>query len=71
MENEDLLFWLSWCIEEYAAEKQISSPNIALLFEQSDVLTYLSDNAEILHTQGKNYIISSIDTYLQNKTPLI
>ncbi|MBQ2464836.1 MAG: DUF3791 domain-containing protein [Treponema sp.] len=24
------------------------------------------DNAEILHTQGKNYILDSIDDYIKN-----
>ena len=27
---------------------------------------YLADNAEILHTQGKNYILDSIDGYMKN-----
>lgn len=57
MGTEDLSFWLSWCIEEYAAEKQLVNSEAAALFENSGVLAYLAENAEILHTQGKSYII--------------
>lgn len=64
MEHEDMAFWLSWCIEEYAAKKQRTNTEVAALFEKHDVLTYLSDNAEILHTQGRSYILSTIDDFL-------
>ena len=67
MDNEDLSFWLSWCIEEYAAEKQRAAYEIAEFFERTDVISYLSENAEILHTQGKNYILSSIDDFLSRR----
>ena len=66
MGTEDLAFWLSWCIEEFAAKNQIVNSDAASLFEKSGVLSYLSDNAEILHTQGKDYILGSIDDYLKS-----
>ena len=66
METEDLTFWLSWCIEEYASAKNLLTPEIADTFEKKGVLSYLADNAEILHTQGKNYILDSIDDYIKN-----
>lgn len=69
MGTEDLSFWLSWCIEEYAAEKQLVNSETAAFFEKSGVLDYLAENAEILHTQGKGYILSSIDSFLANHRP--
>lgn len=70
MTDEDKAFWLSWCIEEYASEKNKTSTEISKMFEEKDVFSYLDDNAEILHTQGKNYILSDIDEFLKNqKTP--
>lgn len=65
MNNEDLAFWLSWCIEEYSAEKKLQDFDVASLFEKKGILEYLFNNAEILHTQGKNYIISQIDELLK------
>ena len=64
MESEDLAFWLSWCIEEYAAEMEKSNVDVARLFEKNGVLRYLSENAEILHTQGRNYILRDIGDFL-------
>ena len=66
MKTDDLTFWLSWCIEEYAAAKNTVSTLVADTFEKKGVLSYLADNAEILHTQGKNYILDSIDGFLKN-----
>ena len=66
MGTEDLAFWLSWCIEEYAASKGESAPGIVQLFENTGTLQYLSENAEILHTQGKSYILDCIEKFLQN-----
>lgn len=65
MNDEDKAFFLSWCIEEYAAEKDIPSPEISELFSTHKVLDYLDENAEILHTQGKNYILDSIEKFLK------
>lgn len=48
MTDEDKAFWLSWCIEEYAAEKNKSSSEISKMFDEKDVLSYLDENAEVL-----------------------
>ncbi len=66
METEDLAFWLSWCIEEYAKSKGGLAPDIAKLFESTGSLRYLSENAEVLHTQGKSYILDCIEKFMQN-----
>lgn len=65
MATEDLAFWLSWCIEEYAAYKKKSASDVTQFFEKTGVLKYLSENAEILHTQGKGYILDSIDEFIR------
>ena len=66
MTDEDKAFWLSWCIEEYVSEKNKSSTEISKMFDEKGVFSYLDDNAEILHTQGKNYILSDIDDFLKD-----
>lgn len=68
MTDEDKAFWLSWCIEEYAAEKNKSSSEISKMFDEKGVLSYLDENAEVLHTQGKNYILSEINRFLESRT---
>ena len=34
------------------------------LFEKYNVLPYLSDNFEVLHTQGRQWLIEEIDDYI-------
>lgn len=67
MTDEDKSFWLSWCIEEYAYEKNKPAVEISKLFDKSGVLSYLDENAEVLHTQGRNFILGEIDEYLKTK----
>lgn len=61
MTSEDLLFWLSWCVEEYAAEKRRTVADVSALFEKNGIYDYLQENAQILHTQGKDYILDCIE----------
>lgn len=67
MNDEDKAFWLSWCIEEYASEKNKPAVEVSELFDKSGALSYLDENAEILHTQGRDFILSEIDEYLKGK----
>ena len=42
--------FLSWCIEEYAAEKNLNGRDVANLFSQKKVLDFLGEHYDILHT---------------------
>ena len=66
MTEEDKAFFIYWCIEEYAAEKNLSTTNVSELFTKHKIFSYLEENAEILHTQGKSYILNAIDDYKIN-----
>lgn len=68
MNNEDIAFFLSWCIEEYAAEKNMTSTDTAAFFEKTGILNYLEENAEVLHTQGRNFILSDIGEFLKARS---
>ncbi len=59
--------FVSWCIEEYAAENKKSSKDVANFFNDSGVLDYLEQNWQILHTQGRPYILSEIDDFIKEK----
>lgn len=40
-----------------------SEGEISKLFDEKGVLSYLDENAEILHTQGKNHIFGETDEF--------
>lgn len=58
-----------FCIENVAAELHIpGSEAYQMLAVDSDILdTYVIANYEILHTQGKEYIIHDIIDYMKEK----
>ena len=59
--------FLSWCIEEYAAEKNLNGRDVANLFSQKKVLDFLGEHHHILHTQGKAYIIETIEDFIKTE----
>lgn len=41
--------------------------DVANLFYENGITDFLIDNYDILHTQGKGYILSEIELFLQNR----
>ena len=67
MTEQDKAYFISWCVEEYAANKNNLATEISQIFSKHKVYKYLEENAEILHTQGKNYILNAIDEVIKKK----
>jgi hypothetical protein len=57
--------FVSWCIEEYAVAKSMNGRDVANMFSEKKVLDFLSSHYEILHTQGKSYIIETIEDFVR------
>lgn len=68
-EFEQIAQFVSWCIEEYAAEKHITAKSVANLFYKNGTLDFLEKNWEVLHSQGRNYILDSINEF--KKRPIV
>lgn len=65
-EFEQAAQFISWCIEEYSVEKKISPKIVANLFNEKGVLGFLEKNWEVLHSQGKDYILGTIDDFINS-----
>lgn len=61
---EKKLKFTSWCIEEYASKNNISGRSVANLFSETKTLDFLSNHYDVLHTQGKAYIIATIEDFI-------
>ncbi len=59
--------FVSFCLEMYSRDKEISGTDAMRHFEQYGVTGYLFANYEVLHTQGWRYIISLIDEFINNR----
>lgn len=69
-QNKDspkILLFKMFCMENYRVEEELTAEEVLFLFSQYAVFSFLEDTFEVLHTQGKDYIIDSIRVYIKNK----
>ena len=71
--NTDQLGFAVFCIENIAERLGTSGSHVyKLLTEDSGVLDgYIIPNADILHTQGKDYIVNDIMEYMSEEGLLL
>lgn len=69
MKNKELeiAYFLSFCIEQYKHKHQMSGNETVSLFDKYDILLYLEENFEVLHTQGHQWLIEEIDELINEK----
>ncbi|GHT33741.1 hypothetical protein FACS189434_08650 [Bacteroidia bacterium] len=65
--NEKILDFIIFCIEEYKNAKELSGEEVYRIFNENGVLDFLNDNFSLLHTFGKEYVLDTIDEFIQNK----
>ena len=53
-----------FCFEAYRAEKSLSGYEAMELFKKYNVLEYLGECYDVLHTVGRDYIIEDIDLFI-------
>lgn len=62
--NQDIAYFLSFCIEQYKNEKRMNGVEVLNTFDKYGVLDYLNNHFEILHTQSRQWILEDIDEYI-------
>ncbi len=65
-QNEQTYF-LSFCIEQYKHLKNMDGASVKELFDKQGVSDYLIQNYDVLHTQGKDWLLDDIDTFIKNR----
>lgn len=70
-EQEELspreLQFVVFCIEAYARRNKLSSLQAFALFKTKNLITFLKNNFEVLHTQGEEYILDEVKLYLKRR----
>ncbi len=56
-----------FCLENYRTTTGIPAKVAFHLFKNKSVFDYLAAGYDVLHTQGKNYIIADIQDYIQRR----
>jgi hypothetical protein len=58
--------FIVFCLEQYRYFKQITAIQALALFRQTGVFEYLADGYEVLHTQGRNWLMDDIQEFIEN-----
>jgi hypothetical protein len=53
-----------FCLESFKNAKGIKASDVFKLFKDTDVFDYLANGYEVLHTQGRNFILADIGDYI-------
>lgn len=67
--DQDKSYFLAFCIEQYKVARGMNGADVARLFFENGVASYLSDNFEVLHTQSCQWLMEEIDEMLQQSEP--
>lgn len=62
--NLDIAYFLSFCIEQYKKEKDVSGAEAVQTLKQYGVLEYLAEHFDVLHTQSKQWLLADIDEFI-------
>ena len=65
--DADILYFVSFCIEQYKMHKGISGNETMKLFDQYGVTDYLANHFDVLHTQGAKWLMQEIDDFIKIK----
>ena len=68
LKNEErIVEFASFCIENFKVKHSMSGKDVAILFKESGALQFIKEGYEMLHTQGREYIIEEIEIFLKNR----
>jgi hypothetical protein len=62
--QQDIAYFLSFCTEQYKKEKHLSGSDAMDVMSKYGVLDYLAKHYEMLHTQGRQWLMEDIDEFI-------
>ena len=57
----------TYCLEKFALAERISGLRAWVIFKESEVDKYITDNYDLLHTQGTEYVIEDIRRFISRR----
>ena len=57
--------FISFCVEVFAAARGLSGAAVFRLFDSCGLISYLDDGYDVLHTQGREWLLSDMEEYLK------
>ncbi len=66
-DQQDRAVFVSFCIEQYAKAKNMTTEDVVNLFEQDGITEHFCEFYDVLHTHGHNWLIEEIDEMINNR----
>jgi hypothetical protein len=66
-EQQDKAVFVSFCVEQYAKVKNMSPESVIELFEQHGITEHFCEFYDVLHTQGRLWIMEEIDKMIKDR----
>lgn len=66
-DQQNIAVFISFCIEQYAKAKNMTTEDVVNLFEQYGITEHFCEFYDVLHTQGHNWLIEEIDEMIKNR----
>ena len=63
--DKDIALFVAFCIEEYGVAKGMTGEQVLDLFSKYGLVDYLSKFYDVLHTQGRQWLIEEIDEFIK------
>lgn len=64
-QQRDIAYFLSFCIEQYKSAKGLTGKEAMRQLSEYEVLDYLNENFEALHTQSRQWLLEDIDEFIK------
>ena len=64
-QEKDIALFVAFCIEEYGAAKGIAGKQVLDIFVKYGLVEYLSKFYDVLHTQGRQWLVDEIDEFIE------
>ena len=65
--ERNIAVFVSFCIEQYAKAKGITTDEAASLLEQYGITQHFCEFYDVLHTQGGNWLVEEIDDIINRR----
>ena len=63
--ESDILYFVSFCIEQYKNYKHMAGREVVDLFDQYHITDYLYNHYDVLHTQGAQWLLEEIEEIIE------
>lgn len=64
--TDDVAYFIAFCVEIYKNAHFVTGTEVSEIFARHNIMEYLEENYEILHTQSPDWILSEIDEIIND-----